>query len=197
MGKARLVEYNEDTTLLEARKRYFEANGFGEDGGYSKKWVELKLGPIPFAIPNSPARVRAVRYHDLHHIVTGYQTDWIGEFEISAWEVATSCRDFVAAWVLNLQGFAAGMLVAPRRVGAAFVRGRHSQNLYAEEFGDALLARKVGETRAQLGLANPRPATTADRLALVGWLVLAWTLVLTMLAMFIGPLVFVVYILWP
>jgi ubiquinone biosynthesis protein Coq4 len=39
-----------------------------------------------------------VRLHDLHHLVTGYPTDWKGELEISAWEIAGSCRGYVAAW---------------------------------------------------------------------------------------------------
>ncbi len=189
--------YDERMSLFDARKRYFEDNQFGDDGGYSKKWVELKLGPIPFAIPNTPSRVRAVRYHDLHHIVTGYQTDWIGEFEISAWEVATSCRDFVAAWLLNLNGLAAGMLVAPRRVGRAFLRGRHSKNLYPEVFDDALLATKLGDMRRQLGLLAPRPPSAGDVLALLGWIGVAFCVLLVELAMLLGPVVFAFFVLWP
>ena len=36
---------------------------WGPDGGYSDKWVRLKLGPISLYIPNTAARVRAVRIH--------------------------------------------------------------------------------------------------------------------------------------
>ena len=85
------------TTMREALDQYFRDNDFGEDGGYSADWVKLKIGPIPFAFPNTPARRRAVRFHDLHHFLTGYQTDWVGEAEIAAWEVATGCKDMWAA----------------------------------------------------------------------------------------------------
>lgn len=71
-------------TMFDARAQYFEANGFGADGGYNKTWDLFKLGPIPIPIPNPPARRRALQFHDLNHLLTGYQTDWRGEFEIAA-----------------------------------------------------------------------------------------------------------------
>ena len=40
---------------------YVAADDFGDDGGYSSKWVKLQFGPIPFAFPNSQGRVRAGR----------------------------------------------------------------------------------------------------------------------------------------
>src|SRR5688572_7376869 len=98
------VHYAETESMSDARAAYFKANGFGADGGYSDAWVDFKLGPVPFPFPNTKARVRAVRYHDLHHVLTGYGTDILGEFEISAWEIGAGCKDFVAAWQLNLGG---------------------------------------------------------------------------------------------
>src|SRR5438128_1156812 len=117
------VQYPSDETLLDARGRYFAANGFGADGGYQAPFVDFKLGPIPFPFPNPEGRRRAVRYHDLHHIVTGYRTDFSGELEISAWELGAGCRDFPAAWLLNLGGTAMGAVVAPRRTFRAFSLG--------------------------------------------------------------------------
>jgi hypothetical protein len=131
--------------LRDARRIYFDANHFGEDGGYGAKWVDFKLGQIPFPIPNAPSRVRPVRFHDLHHVLTGYDTSTIGEFEISAWEIAAGCRGFAAAWVLHLSGMFAGMLVAPRRTFLAFVRGRRSRTLYGETLRP--LARRDSERR--------------------------------------------------
>jgi hypothetical protein len=170
-------------TLREARTAYFAANGFGADGGYSARWVQVKVGPIPFVFPNSAERVRAVRYHDLHHVVTGYTTDFVGEAEIGAWEVASGCRSFVAAWVLNLGAMAVGNLFDRHRVFAAFVRGRHTQNLYGERFEDALLDRTVEATRRELGLEQPTPAPTMkDRIAFAAWLALWGVGLLAMLA---------------
>jgi hypothetical protein len=96
-----IIEYPPSESVRSARARYFEANQFGADGGYGDAWVDVEFGPITVPIPNTPARVRAVGYHDLHHIVTGYDTNFVGEAEISAWELGAGCEDFVAAYVLN------------------------------------------------------------------------------------------------
>lgn len=148
--------YDASLSLRAARKLYFALNNFGPSGGYDDAWVDFKLGPIPFPFPNTPARIRAVKFHDLHHILTGYRTDIIGEFEISAWEIGAGCRDFYAAWVLNLGGLAAGLVVAPRRIVRAFARGLASQSLYGRDL-EELLELPVGPTRAQLVAADPTP----------------------------------------
>lgn len=177
-------------TLRQARARYFEENGFGDDGGYSARWVKLKLGPFLYPFPNTKGRVRAVRYHDLHHIMTGYRTNWIGEFEISGWEVGGGCRDFHAAWVLNLSGMFAGLFLSPRRIFRAFVRGRHTRNLYGQTFDDALLDARVGEKRAELGLDRAAPAATAADLGrFLAYLVPALPLLVLMTAPALLPLI--------
>jgi hypothetical protein len=170
--KAGMAEFVADPaqTLARARDDYFRINGFGDDGGYNADWVDFKLGPIPMPFPNTPSRKRAVRYHDLHHALTGYATDLTGEFEISAWEIASGCADHVAAWYLNLSGMVGGLLSAPRRTVAAFVRGRHSRSLYRVAYDDALLGRTVGEMRHELGLDAPSARAGAGDVA---WLALA------------------------
>ncbi|MGE0788694.1 MAG: Coq4 family protein [Sandaracinaceae bacterium] len=158
-----IVAYEDELTLRAARDRYFAANEFGPDGGYGASWVKVELGPIPLAIPNSAARVRAVRYHDLHHVLTGYDTDILGELEISAWEIGAGCKDFAAAWVLNLGGLTAGAMAAPRRTYRAFVRGLRSRTLYGQAY-EALLDRSVGDVRAEVGLdaAREEPSNAGD-----------------------------------
>ncbi len=178
-----MAESGDARTLREARARYFERNGLGRDGGYAARWVKLGVGPLKFGFPNTAARVRAVRLHDLHHLVTGYDTDWKGEFEISAWEIAGSCRGYVAAWLLNLGGLAAGLFRYPRAVFRAFVRGRHSSNFYRHPWSEELLDRSVGSARMQLGLAAPAPAPTlSDRAWFVAWSLVAGCYVLAVLA---------------
>jgi hypothetical protein len=155
-----MIHHASDLTLRDALARYFEANGFGSDGGYADKWVVFKLGPLPLPFPNTEGRVRAVRYHDLHHILTGYSTEFIGEFEISAWEIGSGCRDFFAAWHLNLGGLFGGVVFAPRRTFAAFVRGRHTDNFYGREYAP-LLELSVEEALALAGTAREDAAPTA------------------------------------
>lgn len=164
-----MAEYDAETSVLEARAQYFAENGFG-DGGYTARWVKLKAGPIPLAFPNTSARVAAVRFHDIHHVLTEYRTDWTGEAEIGAWEIASGCAHHYAAWLLNLQAVAIGLAINPRAIFRAFVRGRRSQNLYREEFGESLLSPTVGELRRRLRLdTEPGPATLLDYVTFAGW----------------------------
>ena len=170
-----MAHYDPALSLREARGRYFAANGLGE-GGYEDKWVRFVVGPLHFAIPNTAERVRAVRYHDLHHVVTGYTTDWTGEGQIGAWEIASGCRDMIAAWVLNLYAMWVGLWISPRAMWQAFARGRHSQNLYGEPWSDALLDQSVGDTRRRLALEREARASVGDALGFASWSVAALAL---------------------
>ena len=157
------MTYDDALTVEDARSRYFAANGF--DGSYGERWVKLKAGPITFAFPNAAGRVRAVKLHDLHHVVTGYDTTWTGESEIGAWELASGCAGFCWAWYLNLSALAIGLTIAPRAAFRAFVRGRHTRNLYRQEgeVRDATLRGSVGDLRRALALdRRPPPARLAD-----------------------------------
>ena len=188
--------YSPELTLRAARERYFEINRF-DGGGYEEGWVKLKAGPVPLWFPNTVARVKAVKFHDLHHVLTEYPTTWSGEAEIGAWEVATGCAAHYQAWLLNLLAFAIGLSINPRGVYRAFTRGRQSRNLYRTKFSDALLARTVGEMRRELNLdIAPAPPAPTDRRAFVFWsfasvatFAATWIIALSPLAV-LGLLVF-------
>lgn len=160
------ITYADTETMLAARDRYFLANDFGADGGYSDKWVDLKVGPLHLPFPNTAARVKAVGVHDLHHLVTGYQTDLRGEAEISAWELGAGCKRLAVAWFLDLAAMPMGAVLAPKRLFKAYVRGRRSDTLYGRPY-QPLLTQTVGQVRTLTGLAkadaDPRPATVGER----------------------------------
>jgi len=137
-------------TVREARDQYFRENGLSE-AGYSRRWVKLKMGPIPIAFPNTAARRRAVPLHDLHHMATGYATTWTGEAEIAAWELAAGCGRYWVAWTLDIGAALVGLLIAPRRTWRAFRRGRRCRSLYRATFSDGLLDMSVAELCARLG----------------------------------------------
>ena len=66
--------------------------------------------------------------------------------------------------------FVIGLIIAPRKVYAAFLRGRHSSNLYRRTFDDALLSKEVGTLRRELNLINERPQASAlDVMAFLVW----------------------------
>lgn len=161
--------YGPELTLREARTLYFEINDF-KDGGYGEAWVKMKAGPFPIWFPNTKARVRAVKYHDLHHVLTEYPTTWRGEAEIGAWEIATGCANHYTGLLLDLEALAVGLVIHPRGVFRAFVRGRKSRNLYRHRFDDDLLAARVGDMRKELRLSETHAeATTADKLSFAAW----------------------------
>jgi hypothetical protein len=189
--------FSPELTLGEARARLFALGGLGEDGGYGDTWVKLKLWRIPFAFPNTEGRRRAVRFHDLHHVLTEYPTTWRGEFEISAWEIATGLGRHWAGWLLDLLGFACGLVVFPRSVYRAFMRGRRSANLYVTEWDETILARRVGDLRRQLGLdgRDVRPAPE-DKAAFVLWSAASLFTHLFLTAFTFLPLLVVLGVLW-
>lgn len=163
---ATATNYEPMMSVLEARARYFADNAFGDDGGYQDRWVILyKLGPIPLGFPNTAGRIAAVRYHDLHHLATGYDTDIIGESEIAAWELASGCSQFPAAWVLNSLALPVGVLRDSERMQRAFARGCRTRNLYSEPFTDNLLTERLGALRERLGMtqASSEAMTTSEQ----------------------------------
>ena len=148
MRNARLLNFPDEMSVRQARERYFKDNGFGEDGGYSSKWVPLKFGWLTFYLYNSKARRRAVPLHDLHHIATGYDTDPAGEAEVAIWELAAGTYDKWFALLINLPALVYGYLLWPSRAFAAWRRGRMGHSLYQREFDEDLLHLTVGELRA-------------------------------------------------
>jgi len=169
-----MAHYDDGSSLAEARERYFSENGFPRD--YDDRWIRLRFaGRYLPVFPNTRARVAAARIHDLHHVATGYDTTWTGEGEIGAWELASGCGPYLAAWILNLGGFGIGCWIAPRRLLQAFVRGRHSRNLYGEGFDPARLGHTVGAVRRELGLDRAAPRASAlDLWLFSGWVLLGF-----------------------
>lgn len=168
-----VLDYDEASTVRDARAAYFTANGFS-DATYHDRWVRIEVARIPVVFPNTASRKRAIPLHDLHHIATGYATDLTGEAEIAAWEIGGSCTNYWAAWMLNLSALWYGLFLAPRRMYRAFLRGRHSQTLYRSGWSDDLLQLSVRELRERvLPPGDEAKATWGDRLAFPAWVVVA------------------------
>jgi hypothetical protein len=133
------------SSVREALAKHLAESGLPPDAGDSDPFAVVRIFYLPYPIPNMRARKRAVRIHDLNHLVSGYKTDRVGELEISAWELASGgCQDYAAAWVLDLAGLLGGLMVAPRRTAGAFLAGRRQQNLYRFEY-EELLALSVAD----------------------------------------------------
>ncbi|HEY2138475.1 MAG TPA: hypothetical protein VGH00_00240, partial [Chthoniobacterales bacterium] len=141
------------------------------------RWVRIESKPFPVYFPNTACRVKAAKLHDLHHIALEYETDWAGEAEIAAWEIASGCGRHGWAWLLNLGAFTVGLALFPRPVYRAFLRGRCASNLYHEGFSETELSKTtVGWLRKRLQIYGAdRPVTKRDTIAFWSWCFIALT----------------------
>ncbi len=149
----------------DARDLYLAENGFTVEA-YDAKWTDASFFGIAFRIPNTKRHADAIKLHDLHHVATGYGTDLVGEGEISAWEFqrgVAALGPYVGTIVT--MGFAAGLILAPRRTVAAF-RAAHAEAslFHSTKTYDALLAMTVGELRDELGVPRHGIATAPRKL---------------------------------
>lgn len=151
-------------SLGEARSRFFAEQGIPTDGGYDAKVVPIYFGKLHiWDMPNVENRKKAVRFHDLHHVVAGYPTNWAGEGRISAWEISSGCTRYPAALWINLHGIGVGLFTSPPGTFRALVRGGRSGNLYPIDPAGfaALEEKKVEDVRAALNLDQDGEAPTA------------------------------------
>jgi hypothetical protein len=117
--------------LSEELKAFYGRSGFGPILGARPRTVPVFTGCMLVPLPNIEVRHRFLKYHDLHHLMTGYSVGRIGEGEVSAWELGTGSM-FVSPTLglMNLIALSTGLVLEPRRMWLAFVRGCHSRNLY-------------------------------------------------------------------
>ena len=148
----------------EARDRYLAENGFTLDG-YTAPTFRIRVLGLTWTLPNWPSRRRVVPFHDLHHVVTGYGTDLVGEAETSAWELRCGGLNSFFLWCFKLGAVTLGLLLAPSRVVRSFRRARGQRNLYGDPRPyEAILALPLDELRAGLGVPEDGLADRPSRL---------------------------------
>jgi len=137
--------------MQQAREQFLAANGFRVEN-YAAPTYTVKLWRLPLKLPNTKAHQWATPLHDLHHILTGYRTDWLGEAEVAAWELRAGCKTQVVYW-LDLSGAAIGLFISPLRVWRAFRSARGQRTLYRDpKLCDSMMQMTVGEVRSRLGI---------------------------------------------
>jgi len=119
-------------TLQDELGAFYRRSGFGDVIGTRPRTVRVYTGCLLVPMPNIEARRRFLKYHDLHHLVTGYSIGRIGEGEVSAWELGTGSF-FVspALGLMNLIALSTGLVLDRRRMWKAFRLGCNSRNLYS------------------------------------------------------------------
>lgn len=179
-------------TLGEKLNSFYEEYNLGMNGGVDKPHVRIDMTSwFHFYLPNPPIRKKAVLKHDMHHMITGYKGDMKGETEISAWEIGSNCKNYWAAWFLDLSGFMSGILFNPVNVFKAFIRGRNSKNLYYGELTDQQ-ARSMTVAKLQEFIQLPKEdaklkATFIDILLFSWWVFVG--LVMTVMSVILIPMV--------
>ncbi|MGL4318123.1 MAG: hypothetical protein ACRCTL_16100 [Pseudomonas sp.] len=118
-------------TLKEELAAFYRRLGFAETADRKACTVPVYTGCLLVPLPNIETRHRYLKYHDLHHLVTGYSTGRIGEGEVSAWELGTgSMLNSPLLGSMNLIALSTGLVLEPKRMWRAFRRGWQSRNLY-------------------------------------------------------------------
>jgi len=118
-------------TLQRELLAFYERSGFGPEIGARPRTVPVYTGCMLVPLPNIETRRRFLKYHDLHHLLTGYSVGRIGEGEVSAWELGSGSA-FISPTLgaMNLIALSTGLFLEPKRMWAAFRRGCKSRNLY-------------------------------------------------------------------
>lgn len=149
--------------VREARNRFLAVNGF-DVLEYSKIWRTVFVAGTPIVFPNPDERRKTQPAHDLHHVVTGFGTDALGEAELAAWELRTGA---LSRWRFrrNLRKLLPGSILNPGRVLRAFRVAGGQRNLFHEPGAyEPLLHMTLGELRGRLGLPVDGLASALPRL---------------------------------
>ena len=116
-------------TIQESIQEFYNINNFGDDGGVKKKIAWIKFGFISFPLPNFESRKKNVQFHDINHIITGFDTTWKGESSISAWEISSGgWKNNYIPWLLTLWAMGLGIIFYRKSTLIAFEKGLTMRN---------------------------------------------------------------------
>ena len=118
----------------------------------NKTWLETRIGNRVVPIfPLWPIR-DALSKHDIHHVLTGYETDIKGESELAAWELGSGgCHFNLIFWIDRVSFFLIGLLTFPAATVRAMRRGFRCRNLFSKQL-DVVLASDIEDIRSELNL---------------------------------------------
>jgi hypothetical protein len=152
-------------SVRDGRDAYLAENGFTV-AAYDAAWVEVSFLGVSIRTPSTRRRRRALKFHDLHHVATGFGTDLAGEMEISAWELRRGLRG-LGLYVGSIVAMVAmaGLVFAPCRTLRAWRASSRTGSLFqTEREYETLLAMSVGELRRELGVPTSGLADRPRRL---------------------------------
>lgn len=116
-------------TIKDSINEFYKTNNFDDDGGIKKTIAWIKFGFISFPLPNFESRKKNVQFHDINHIITGFDTTWKGESSVSAWEISSGgwTNNFIP-WILTLWAMGLGVIFHTKSTIQAFKKGLTMNN---------------------------------------------------------------------
>lgn len=116
-------------TILEELETYWQIQNLPESGGAKELFNEAKVGNFSFKYPNLDGQ--ALILHDINHLLTNYQTNWKGECEVSAWELASGGRPgHPTTWIYPILLVILGIFICPIRTLKAYRNGLGKRNSF-------------------------------------------------------------------
>lgn len=98
---------------------------------YVDNWVRIEMWGRRVPVFPIYGFKKSLILHDINHVLSGYDTDWVGEFEIAAWELSSGgCGHYYLYWVDRFVFVSLGFLFAPRRTWRGFRRGFTHKNVF-------------------------------------------------------------------
>ena len=135
----------------DALRDFLVERGYVEPGTprrdlYRGNWIKYSLwGHMVPLIPIYGFK-KSFMHHDVHHLLSGYETDWRGELEIAGWELASGgCGWYVFYWLDRVIFMTVGLLLCPIRTARAFRRGLRHRNTFGLDPEDVLPPRSTPE----------------------------------------------------
>jgi hypothetical protein len=130
--------------------------GRGDTSGdwYADRWFYANI--CGFKVPFFPrAGFRGgLPAHDTHHKLNGYATDWVGECETAAWELASGgCGLYAAYWIDRALFLAIALVIAPARTVRAWKHGWGQRILYRLD-PQRLLEMDLAEVRRYVAMSG-------------------------------------------
>jgi hypothetical protein len=145
-------------------------------------WWSFEVLGVRLYCFNFSWRRKALAFHDLHHVVTGYPCNMSGEMQVATWEYAAgSCPNWFAK-LFCLPLVAMGAVLTPQQVFAAYKNGADNVSLFGVKLDSTIVNMPVAKLRSLT--LKPTPNRSAAR-KLLGYS----TLVALSVLMYILPLI--------
>jgi hypothetical protein len=102
-------------------------------------WWFFEVFGVRFYCYNFEWRRKALAFHDLHHVVTGYPCTMKGEMQVAIWEFAADSYPSIFAKLFCLPLVAMGAVLIPRKLFAAYRNGIRSKSLFAQQLDSSVM----------------------------------------------------------